>query len=88
MIGKQQLSFITAIRRRRFESFGKELKKGVRVVAGEHIVRSVPASPGRNSNYGLAAEERVHVCCVEDLFRQDMLARRIASLSQLLDESE
>jgi hypothetical protein len=49
MIGKKQLSFITAIRRRRFESFGKELKKGVRVVAGEHIVRSVPVSPGRNS---------------------------------------
>jgi hypothetical protein len=44
MIGEQQLPFITEIRRRRFESFGKELKKGVRVVAGEHIVRSVPVS--------------------------------------------
>ena len=36
----------------------------------------------------LAAEERVHICCVEDIFRHDMLARRISSLSQLLEDSE
>jgi hypothetical protein len=51
LICSQQLSFITAIRRRRFESFGKELKKGMRVVAGKHMVRSVhvSATPRRNS---------------------------------------
>jgi hypothetical protein len=42
----------------------------------------------RNVEGDLAAEERVHICCVEDIFRHDMLARRISSLSQLLDTSE
>jgi hypothetical protein len=51
LIGSQRPSFIAAIRGRRFESFGQELKKGMRIVAGEHIVRSahVSATPGRNS---------------------------------------
>jgi hypothetical protein len=48
--GCPEPSFIAAIRRRRFESFSKELKKGMRITAGEHLVRSfhVSAAPVRN----------------------------------------
>jgi hypothetical protein len=42
----------------------------------------------RNVESDLAAEERVHICCVEDLLRRDMLARQISSLSQFLNTSE
>jgi small multidrug resistance family-3 protein len=73
LIGSPQRSFIPAVRRRRFESVGKELKKGIGVVAGEHMVRSVhvSATPGRNPYHRHIVADALEL--VDGLFKRKVI---------------